>query len=403
MPLAGMGYGAAKGLEEILAEQMLRAQMAQREQENQQRIALEQQRLNETIRQNDLAETSRAAAVKDRSAANIVGAIDDQFDPGQDQMAPEVSDDMFEQLQGTPQEARIQNVQTLPAKPIDPMMAGTMSQTPELSVRRIAPTGAQAGARRTIQGMRRVGAELAAAPNEAARRAVGAWAMGEGINVSPGLMGQTGEEKTAQELAGEARAEARWTRQNAITSGQQDARQTRSDTLMRERAVAGPQRRPLQVSSVKDLADVAEALTLANQLDFKTGDTGILPSLGGAVPDFVTNLTGFGVEAKSRQGVINLVKQIIGKGLEGGVLRKEDESKYDKILPTLRQHPDVVTAKIANLKNTLQNKREVLLDALADAGYDVSKFVERGAPGGNDADAAAQALIDKALGKPGPG
>lgn len=49
--IAGAGAGAAKALEEILGEQMLRAQMAQRERENQERMALEQQRLAESTRQ----------------------------------------------------------------------------------------------------------------------------------------------------------------------------------------------------------------------------------------------------------------------------------------------------------------------------------------------------------------
>lgn len=136
--------------------------------------------------------------------------------------------------------------------------------------------------------------------------------------------------------------------------------------------------RPLTVTSVNDLAGIDEALKLANGLDFKPEDTGIMPSIGGAMPDAVTNATGFGVGAKQRQGVISLVKQIIGKGLEGGVLRKEDESKYAKILPTLSDHPDVVTTKIANLKRIMQQKRDTLLQTLEDAGYDVGKSKARG-------------------------
>ena len=40
------------------------------------------------------------------------------------------------------------------------------------------------------------------------------------------------------------------------------------------------------------------------------------------------------------------VKQVIGKSLEGGVLRREDEYKYVKILPTIQDPPDVAKAKI---------------------------------------------------------
>lgn len=51
MSIAGAGFGAAKALEEILGEQMLRAQMAQREREQAERMALEQQRFAESQRQ----------------------------------------------------------------------------------------------------------------------------------------------------------------------------------------------------------------------------------------------------------------------------------------------------------------------------------------------------------------
>jgi len=137
------------------------------------------------------------------------------------------------------------------------------------------------------------------------------------------------------------------------------------------------QGRPVTSGDAKDLADVNEALKLAGRLNFKPSDTGIMPSIGASSPDWFTNLTGFGVGDKQRQGIINLVKQIIGKGLEGGVLRKEDESKYEKMLPTMSDHPDVVKTKVANMITTLEQKRDVRLNSLEDANYDVSKYRER--------------------------
>ncbi len=43
---------------------------------------------------------------------------------------------------------------------------------------------------------------------------------------------------------------------------------------------------------------------------------------------------------------IDLTRQVIGKAIEEGVLRKEDEAKYAKILPTLRDKPEVALDKI---------------------------------------------------------
>ena len=169
-----------------------------------------------------------------------------------------------------------------------------------------------------------------------------------------------------------------------MTAGRSVAAQAetaRHNLVMEENARNAKIGRPVIPGDAEDIAAIDEGLKLARGMNFKQGDTGIMPSIGGAMPDAVTNLTGFGVGAKSRQGVINLTKQIIGKGLEGGVLRKEDESKYEKILPTLSDPPAVVEAKIANLLKTLEQKRSTRLDAMEDAGYNVSRFRARAAAG----------------------
>jgi len=51
-------------------------------------------------------------------------------------------------------------------------------------------------------------------------------------------------------------------------------------------------------------------------------------------------------------------KQTIGKALEGGVLRKEDEAKYDKILARLADEPSLAMFKIRSLLADLNFKRQ---------------------------------------------
>lgn len=65
-----------------------------------------------------------------------------------------------------------------------------------------------------------------------------------------------------------------------------------------------------------------------------------------------------GIETKSLNAEIFLAKQIIGKFLEGGVLRKEDEDKYRKILPLTTDQLPVAKAKLAALKEELTNRLE---------------------------------------------
>jgi hypothetical protein len=134
------------------------------------------------------------------------------------------------------------------------------------------------------------------------------------------------------------------------------------------------------------------------QADVETeAPTGTRAKIGAMLPNFVTEATGWGADAKSRQAVIDRVKQVIGKALEGGVLRKEDEYKYEKILPTIGDVPAVVKAKLDGLDAAIKLRRERELDAREDAGYDVSRFRQRGAATGPQI--GEQRMINGALGE----
>lgn len=60
--------------------------------------------------------------------------------------------------------------------------------------------------------------------------------------------------------------------------------------------------------------------------------------------------------SKSRQiqADVDRVRQTVGKALEGGVLRKEDEEKYKKILATLTDTPETAIYKIDALRSSLE-------------------------------------------------
>lgn len=110
--------------------------------------------------------------------------------------------------------------------------------------------------------------------------------------------------------------------------------------------------------------------------------TGARAKIGAMVPNFVTEYTGWGSDAKSKQAVIDRVKQVIGKALEGGVLRKEDEYKYEKILPTIGDPPEVVETKLAGLEQAIKLRRTRFIESLGDANYDTSKFPAEYTPKG---------------------
>ncbi len=136
--------------------------------------------------------------------------------------------------------------------------------------------------------------------------------------------------------------------------------------------------RPVLSSDANNIADIDNSLSLLDGLKDAIGKTGASSQMGAIAPNFVTELTGLGEDAKQRQALIDSAKQIIGKALEGGVLRKEDEAKYARILPTIGDPPAVAQQKIDGLKQALVQKREVTLEALGAAGYGVGRFRSQG-------------------------
>lgn len=126
-------------------------------------------------------------------------------------------------------------------------------------------------------------------------------------------------------------------------------------------------------TSLDDLGVLSNALA-AN------GSTGTMAKIGAAVPNWVTEYTGWGSDPKKKQALIDRVKQVIGKALEGGVLRKEDEIKYEKILPTIGDPNEQVVSKLQGLSTAIKLRRTRTIEALADAGYDTSKFGEYTSP-----------------------
>lgn len=168
-----------------------------------------------------------------------------------------------------------------------------------------------------------------------------------------------------------------------MTAGRQESAATetaRHNRAMEENARNAKLGRPVTSGDADKLAELTTSLddlAVLRGTVSTSGATGTYAKVGASVPNWVTEWTGFGADAKSKQGVIDRVKQVIGKALEGGVLRKEDEYKYEKILPTISDVANVVETKLAGLEQAISLRRDRQMEALADAGYDVSRFSTR--------------------------
>ena len=135
--------------------------------------------------------------------------------------------------------------------------------------------------------------------------------------------------------------------------------------------------KPLATLEVRTIKEFDQGLGQIKELTQALNEnkaTGALASFeANWLPNVVTEVTGIGKEAKGRQAMIELAKQIVGKGLEGGVLRKEDELKYARMMPTMSDAPDVAAKKLGQLQTALERDRERYIDLLSETGRDVSR------------------------------
>ncbi|HYC56721.1 MAG TPA: hypothetical protein VEL28_17455, partial [Candidatus Binatia bacterium] len=154
----------------------------------------------------------------------------------------------------------------------------------------------------------------------------------------------------------------------------------RSQAINQRPASAREQGRPVTSGDAGRIADLDTSLndlqTLRGEITTQ-GGVGTASRIGAALPNVISETFGWGESAKQRQAVIDRVKQVIGKALEGGVLRKEDEYKYAKILPTIGDTPAVAKSKLDGLETALIQRRQTTLNALEDAGYDTGQFRAR--------------------------
>lgn len=70
--------------------------------------------------------------------------------------------------------------------------------------------------------------------------------------------------------------------------------------------------------------------------------------------------------------------QLIGKFMEGGVLRKEDEAKYKKMLPNSSDTKEVALFKLQGVREMLNQKQQEYINTWKEGGYDVSNVTTSG-------------------------
>ena len=93
---------------------------------------------------------------------------------------------------------------------------------------------------------------------------------------------------------------------------------------------------------------LASLQNLGQLITSSTANNPIVGRVRGANP--------YDTNAQNLQAAIATTKQIVGKALEGGVLRKEDELKYAKLLPTMGDTDSTAQNKITQLVNLISGR-----------------------------------------------
>lgn len=126
----------------------------------------------------------------------------------------------------------------------------------------------------------------------------------------------------------------------------------------------------LPAPQVVNLSDAQFLPNLLNDLENTVNNNkNLFGVISGRIPFSEDRLI---VDAELRR-----IAQTVGKFMEGGVLRKEDEEKYYKMLPQLTDlNPDVALSKLEGVRTMLSLKYNGYLKDFSGSGYDVSGFKE---------------------------
>jgi hypothetical protein len=157
-----------------------------------------------------------------------------------------------------------------------------------------------------------------------------------------------------------------------LARGRVDEQKARKD--QREKELRDGQKLPAAL--VDRLNDGAVAEQQANALESiigRAGDKAFGPFVGR-----VRSINPYDETSQKLVAELKTAKQAIGKFLEGGVLRKEDESKYDMILPQPADTPEVARQKAANVRNLINAKKQANLESFRAQGYNISGLDQGG-------------------------
>jgi len=138
-----------------------------------------------------------------------------------------------------------------------------------------------------------------------------------------------------------------------------------------EQQIGSTAQQNVGAAEVNRLSDTQQGITM---LDNLVESSPSFKSLSNSPLDIARVMNPWDEDVKSFDQLVASTRQVIGKGLEGGVLRKEDEAKYAKILPSLGEPISLRQKKATQLRSMLANKYNTDLQSLGSANFKTGKF-----------------------------
>lgn len=124
--------------------------------------------------------------------------------------------------------------------------------------------------------------------------------------------------------------------------------------------------------SPSDLSRLGEGRQMSTVIGVAKNSLQKFSSLMGPMEGRLRSRNEYDAAAQKFQSDMKRTAQVVGKYLENGVLRKEDEAKYEKMLPSMSDLPEVAKYKIDQVDKLVLEKYQADLRALQAQGYDIS-------------------------------
>jgi hypothetical protein len=140
--------------------------------------------------------------------------------------------------------------------------------------------------------------------------------------------------------------------------------QERLAPAMVEMGISLTKPRPMPMAFIRQISEYNAALAELDALEKVIDEYGGV----GLVQGVMSWKWWRGTDSQNALAAINVARQRIGRTLEGGVLRKEDEEKYKTILPTILDADSLARFKMANLKKMIQMNKEKMMEAWEELG-----------------------------------